>query len=232
MKNIIITGAGHGIGRATVLKFMSMTDYKVVAISRSADRLAPFQTPDNRLLIVSFDLEEFQNEGNDLYNLIGQEMGHVDILINNAGLLINKPFASMSLDDARRMFEVNTLAPGRLIKLLLPLMGSERGTHIVNISSMGGFQGSEKFPGLHYYSASKGALAILTECLAEELNPMNIAVNCLALGAVQTEMMEKAFPGYKAPLSADEMAEFLADFAISGSRFFNGKILPVSVSVP
>ena len=97
---------------------------------------------------------------------------------------------------------------------------------------MGGYQGSSKFPGLSLYSASKGALSILSECMAEELGEKGIKVNCLALGAAQTEMLEKAFPGYQAPLSANEMAEFISDFAINGHRYFNGKILPISVSTP
>ena len=97
---------------------------------------------------------------------------------------------------------------------------------------MGGFQGSSKFPGLSLYSASKGAVAVLTEAMAEEFKDEGISVNCLALGAVQTEMLEEAFPGYKAPLSADEMGKYIAGFALTGNRYFNGKILPVSVSTP
>ena len=97
---------------------------------------------------------------------------------------------------------------------------------------MGGFQGSSKFPGLSAYSASKAALANLTECLAEELKEKNICANCLALGAVQTEMLETAFPGYVAPVKSREMASFIAYFATRGHQFYNGKILPVSVSTP
>lgn len=106
------------------------------------------------------------------------------------------------------------------------------GGHIVNISSMGGFQGSVKFPGLSAYSASKGALAILTECLAEELKDKNIKVNCLALGSSQTEMFEAAFPGMQAGTLAFEMGRYVADFALNGSKYFNGKIIPVSNTTP
>jgi NAD(P)-dependent dehydrogenase (short-subunit alcohol dehydrogenase family) len=106
------------------------------------------------------------------------------------------------------------------------------GSHIVNISSMGGFQGSSKYKGLSYYSASKSALACLTECLANEFSEYGISVNCLALGSVKTEMLDKAFPGYKAPVDAKEMAEFISDFALTGHKFFNGKILPVAVTNP
>jgi NAD(P)-dependent dehydrogenase (short-subunit alcohol dehydrogenase family) len=106
------------------------------------------------------------------------------------------------------------------------------GSHIVNISSMGGFQGSAKYKGLSYYSASKAALACLTECLATEFTEFGISVNCLALGAVQTEMLDEAFPGYKAPVDAKQMAEFISGFALTGHKFFNGKILPVALGNP
>jgi NAD(P)-dependent dehydrogenase (short-subunit alcohol dehydrogenase family) len=97
---------------------------------------------------------------------------------------------------------------------------------------MGGFQGSAKFPGLSFYSASKAALCCLTECLATELKDKSIKMNALALGSVQTEMLDKAFPGYKAPVKAEEIAEFITDFAINGHRYVNGKVLPVSLSTP
>jgi NAD(P)-dependent dehydrogenase (short-subunit alcohol dehydrogenase family) len=97
---------------------------------------------------------------------------------------------------------------------------------------MGGFQGSAKYKGLSYYSASKAALACLTECLANEFTEYGICINCLALGAVQTEMFDEAFPGYKAPVDAKQMAEFIAGFALTGHKFFNGKILPVAINNP
>jgi len=82
------------------------------------------------------------------------------------------------------------------------------------------------------YAASKGALAILTECMAEELKGRNIKANCLALGAVQTEMLAEAFPGYEAPVKPNEMASFIKNFALNGHHVYNGKILPVSLSTP
>ncbi|MCK7533451.1 MAG: SDR family oxidoreductase [Marinilabiliales bacterium] len=99
----------------------------------------------------------------------------------------------------------------------------KKGAHIVNISSMGGYQGSSKYKGLSYYSASKAAISCLSECLAGEFSGTGITVNCLALGAVQTEMFEEAFPGSQAPVSTMEMAQFIVNFALNGNRFFNGK---------
>jgi NAD(P)-dependent dehydrogenase (short-subunit alcohol dehydrogenase family) len=151
-------------------------------------------------------------------------------LINNAGTLISKPFEKLSVEDFEQVFSVNVFSCAMLIQKLLPILGS--GSHVVSISSMGGVQGSVKFPGLAAYSSSKGALQVLTEVLAEEYKARDISFNCLALGAVQTEMLEEAFPGFKAPVQADQMARYIFDFAVQGAALFNGKTLPVAVTTP
>jgi NAD(P)-dependent dehydrogenase (short-subunit alcohol dehydrogenase family) len=161
---------------------------------------------------------------------VSNHFERVDILINIAGFLISKDFLQTTNDEARLIMETNFFGPASLIRILKPTMSS--GSHIVNISSMGGFQGSAKYKGLSYYSASKAALACLTECLATEFTEFGISVNCLALGAVQTEMLDEAFPGYKAPVDAKQMAEFISGFALTGHKFFNGKILPVALGNP
>ena len=152
------------------------------------------------------------------------------MIINIAGYLIAKDFVDIVNDEARLMMETNFFGPASVIRILRPMMPA--GSHIVNISSMGGFQGSSKYKGLSYYSASKAAIACLTECLANEFRDYGISVNCLALGAIQTEMFEEAFPGFKAPVDAKQMAEFISGFALTGHKFFNGKILPVAVTNP
>ena len=117
-----------------------------------------------------------------------------------------------------------------MIQKVLPFLNNE--SHVVTISSMGGVQGSMKFPGLSAYSSSKGAVITLTELLAEEFKEDGPSFNVLALGAVQTEMLEEAFPGYKAPLSAEEMAEYITNFSLTGHKYYNGKMLQVSNSTP
>jgi len=205
-----------------------------LAISQNQERLKELQTlcknqnPEGKVDILSADLA---NLSEDFFNKIKDIMPYADILINNAGALINKPFTEISLSEINYLFNVNVIGVINLIKQLIPLLEKSQKPHVLNISSMGGFQGSSKFPGLSIYSSSKAALATLTECLAVEFQG-KISFNCLALGAVQTEMLEQAFPGYKAPLSAEKMAEFVMDFALNGHNFFNGKILPVSLSTP
>lgn len=234
MYNIIITGCTRGIGLDVARKFLSDDKYKVFGISRNKDVLKDLQEQygTKKFQFKTFDLSEITPESPDLVNEVAKFMPHIDIIINNSGLLINKHFESFTKDDIDLMFRINSIAPGILVQSLLKLLGQSSPTHVVNISSMGGFQGASKYNGLSWYSASKAALAVLTECLANEYQHKKIYFNCLALGAVQTEMLSAAFPEYKAPLSATEMADFVKWFSTEGYKYFNGKILPVALSNP
>ncbi|MEJ5996126.1 SDR family oxidoreductase [Pedobacter sp. Du54] len=232
--NIIITGASSGIGFETALEFALDSKNKVVCIARSAEKLrklleiAKGINPACTLLPVAFDL--VNDDYVALVNFLAERLGTVDILINNAGSLVNKPFLETTSADLAEMLESNVMSHFKMIQHTLPLLKS--GSHIVNVGSMGGFQGSVKFAGLSAYSASKAALHTLSECLAFELAETGIKVNCLALGSAQTEMLEAAFPGYESPVLAFEMGKYIADFAKTGHKFFNGKILPVAVTTP
>lgn len=231
--NVLVTGASRGIGYELVKELAQLHVNKVYALSRNAANLNRLKIeclsawPEVSVIPVEVDLTgDFTSNLKDVI----EPGDKLDIIINNAGSLVAKPFAELSLDDYDRMFDVNVKAVFQLVQLLLPQL--KRGSHIVNISSMGGYQGSAKFSGLSLYSASKGALAVLTESLAEEFKGLGISVNCLALGAVQTEMLSTAFPGVKAPVNPDEMARYICEFARNGHRFLNGKIIPVSLSTP
>ena len=233
--NVVITGASSGVGFESVLELTAIGSNKVVALARSEDKLSKLQeialalNPDCFLYSAKFDIVHDDYE-TGLIPFIKDRMGSVDVLINNAGSLINKPFMEISQLDFAEMLQNNLLGHVKMIQNIVPLMSP--GSHIVNIGSMGGFQGSEKFPGLTAYSASKAALHILTECLSMELANREISVNCLALGSAQTEMLEKAFPDYQSPVMAVEMGKYIADFALTGQKFFNGKIIPVAHNTP
>lgn len=228
-KTAIVTGASRGIGFETSQQ-LARNGHQVISVSRSADLLQKLEkTAPDKITAKPTDLTE-KKDILELVKLVEDKFEQVDILINNAGALINKPFAELTLDDWRSQIESNLISAVHITKQLLPFF--TEGAHILNVSSMGGFQGSTKFPGLSAYSVSKGALSILTECLATELSEQNIKVNALCLGAVQTEMLEQAFPGIEAPVTAQEMGEYIADFALNGSAFYNGKILPVALEDP
>ena len=236
MANIIITGASSGIGFEAVLDLTANKENQVIALARSADKLrklheiATSLNPDGgKLYPAQFDIVH-DAYATSLVPFIQSKFEHVDILINNAGALIHKPFLDTTLEDFAQMLQTNLLGHVNMIQHVVPLM--PQGGHIVNIGSMGGVQGTAKFPGLSAYSTSKAALATLTECLAEELKEKNIKVNCLALGSSMTEMFEAAFPGVEAGTLAFEMGRYVAEFAQNGSKFYNGKVLPVATTTP
>lgn len=229
---IVVTGASKGIGLEIVKQFLVDEENTVLAVSRSSKELTALQKSHPTNLITVFgDLNKTPTQ-NRILAKIKSKKAQLDILINNAGTITNKPFEKITAKELAYVYSVNVFVPFLLTQALLPVMGKKSKAHIVNISSMGGVQGSSKFSGLSAYSSSKAALAGLTECLAEEFKEKNIAVNCLALGAVQTEMLSKAFPGYKAPLQPKQMANFIIDFALTGHQYFNGKIIPVSSTTP
>ena len=236
MTNILITGGSRGIGYELVKQFAADTNNCVVVLSRNINKLeqlkqecAKYNQNVIHIYKVDFKSSTLQKE---LQNILTKENKHFHIVINNAGVLINKPFTETTTADWQTVFTTNVFAPATLIKEVISYNNTNEQTHIVNISSMGGFQGSVKFAGLSAYSSSKAALANLTEVLAEEYKDTNIKINCLALGSVQTEMLQEAFPDYQAKVSAKQMAKYIYQFALTGTTLFNGKILPVSVTTP
>ncbi len=234
-KNIIITGSSQGIGFETVKEFATSSNYKIIAISRNENKLMALKNeclkknPKANVFPIAFDLVtgDYQHT---LLPFIQSHFSSIDILINNAGKLISKTFSELNEVDFDQVFDVNIKSIFKLTQMCLPLMN--KGSHIVNISSMGGVQGSVKFPGLSIYSASKGAVSIFTETLAEELKEQQISINALALGSVQTEMLSQAFPDFKAALTPQEMATYLCEFSLNGHKYYNGKVLPVSSTTP
>lgn len=235
MNHIIVTGASKGIGFEIVLDLITRPEIKILALSRSEKGLQELRqlayqlNPDSVLKTFSLDLTE-ESYG-DLEPLIHEFLdGKVHTLINNAGGLIRKPFLEISIEEFRSMLEINFLAPVKMIQFLLPYFSDP--SHIVNIGSMSGFQGSVKFSGLSAYGASKGALHALTEGISVELKDKGIRINALALGAVQTDMFDNAFEGNTAPVLAYEMGAYIAHFALYGGTYFNGKIIPVAVEAP
>ncbi|WP_435263754.1 SDR family NAD(P)-dependent oxidoreductase [Tenacibaculum sp. nBUS_03] len=225
-KNIIITGTSRGIGYELAKQFANQ-GHHVLALSRNT---IPLDTLNHKnITTISVDLSS-SKDLKKAETFIRNNWSHVDILINNAGKLINKPFTELSSEDFQEVYNVNVFAVAELTKKAIPFL--KKGSHVVTVSSMGGIQGSMKFPGLAAYSSAKGAVITLSELLAEEYKEQHIAFNVLALGAVQTEMLEEAFPGYEAPLSAKEMADYIFGFALTGNKYYNGKVLQVSSSTP
>lgn len=225
-KNVIITGTSRGIGFELVELF-SKAGHNVLALSRNEKPIDDLQL--ENVSCFSFDLNE-QDSYKNVEDFITGKWEHVDVLINNAGALLNKPFSETTIEDFEQVYKTNVYGVAELTRIVLPFM--KKDSHVVTISSMGGVQGSMKFPGLAAYSSSKAAVITLTELLAEEYKDSGTSFNVLALGAVQTEMLEEAFPGYQAPTTALEMAQYIFDFSLNGNKYYNGKLLQVSNSTP
>jgi len=226
-KYAVITGASSGIGYELALQWANL-GYHAICIARREDKLAELKKKSpERIHPIVFDLVNF-NEYPSLFKEIESITPYIDVLINNAGILINKPFDEFSPDEFDRMVNINYKAPYFLLQGLLPYIENSTLKSIINIGSIGGVDNTDKFPGLSIYSSSKGAISTLTECLAKELSVKNISINCLALGAVRTEMLSKAFPGYIPNLTSEKMAKFIMNFILQNDHIINGKVLQVA----
>lgn len=229
--NIVITGAGKGIGFECCLTALAL-GHRVVGISRNTSELKKIQNQyAEHLQIIECDLS-IDGEIEKTAKQIGTSLPYVDVLINNAGILLNKPFVEINELELSQVYKTNVFVPFLLTQSLIKLISNSDHKHVINISSMGGINGSVKFAGLSAYSSSKGALTILTECLAEELKEANIRFNALAIGAVDTQMLREAFPNYSAQISPSEMATYIINFSTCQPLLFNGKVLQVSCSTP
>lgn len=225
MKRIIVTGTSRGIGYELALQ-LANAGHEVLALSRNIPQVL---MQHEKISCLSVDLSQTQDL-QQVGDFLSTSWKSVDAIVHNAGALLLKPFSETTVADFERIYKVNVFAVAALTQIALPYL--PKGSHVVTISSMGGVQGTMKFAGLSAYSSSKGAVITLSELLSEEYKDRGIAFNVLALGSVQTEMLAEAFPGYEAPVSARDMASYILDFTLTGHRFYNGKVLPVSATTP
>jgi NAD(P)-dependent dehydrogenase (short-subunit alcohol dehydrogenase family) len=225
MKNIIITGTSRGIGYELALQFAN-SGYQVLALSRKTPQAL---IAHSNITCLSVDLS-LESDLLQVDKFLKSSWKNVDAIVHNAGSLVFKPFAETTSQDFENIYKVNVFGVANLTRVCLPYL--QKGSHVVTISSIGGIQGSTKFAGLSAYSSSKGAVITLSELLAEEYKERGISFNVLALGSVQTEMLAEAFPGYQAPLSATEMADYIYNFTLTGNKYYNGKVLQVSSTTP
>ena len=225
MKNIIVTGTSRGIGYELALLFAN-AGHQVLALSRKTP--AALMEHKN-ISCLSVDLSN-EADLDSVTDFLASSWKTVDAVVHNAGSLLLKPFAETTQEDFESVYKVNVFGVANLTRVCLPYL--QKGSHVVTISSMGGIQGSLKFAGLAAYSSSKGAVITLSELLAEEYKERGISFNVLALGSVQTEMLQEAFPGYQAPISAGGMATYIFDFTLTGNKYYNGKVLQVSSTNP
>jgi NAD(P)-dependent dehydrogenase (short-subunit alcohol dehydrogenase family) len=220
----IITGAGRGIGRATALRF-AREGARVVLFSRSPAHLDEIAAEIVRagfpVLTIAGDVSS-EEDVHALFQQAMQAHGRVDILVNCAGIVASQPFLEMDASTWDRVIAVNLRGTFLCCHEAFRIMAAQHSGVIVNLSSLSGIKGVEKFPGLSAYNVSKAGVAGLTEILAVEGKPYNIRVCAVSPGAVDTEMLRQAAPHLKAGMTPDDMAEILLFLAGDSGRMLSG----------
>jgi NAD(P)-dependent dehydrogenase (short-subunit alcohol dehydrogenase family) len=225
----MITGAGRGIGRAAAIRF-AREGAQIVIFSRTASQLTEVATTitnaGGRVLMVAGDVSN-EADVQRLFKSTVSAFGRVDILLNCAGMVAVKPFIEMDTASWDRVVAVNLRGTFLCCRAAFQQMAAQKQGVIINISSLSGVKGVEKFPGLSAYNVSKAGIASLTEILAVEGKPLNIRVCAVSPGAVDTQMLQEAAPHLKAGMTPDDMAEILFFLADDSGRMLSGSNLEI-----
>lgn len=224
---VVVTGAGKGIG-FTLCEVFSALGCEVVAISR---QLKPSFKGQN-IYHVQADIANVEATASQIDKLFPGDHSTLKVLIHNAGVLINKPFEMLTFEEMTTMNGVNYLYPMYLTQKLMPWLRKSKHAHTLYIGSMGGFQGSLKYPGLTVYGSTKAGGAGFIEGLASEFRGSGLYFNALSLGAVQTDMLKEAFPLLEESLDVETICNWIAKFALEGFKVMNGQNLPISLGNP
>lgn len=225
-KNIIITGTSRGIGFELV-KELAKKGHQILALSRNEKPIQNLNLPN----VTTFPVDITQDKDIDkAHAFVQKKWKKVDVLIHNAGQIVKDSFEKINPENLKKVYEINVFGVFFLTQKLMSCFSEK--SHIIAISSMGGIQGSVKFPELTAYSSSKAAVINLMEVLAEEYKETGPVFNALALGAVETEMFQEAFPEGQTDLKPKDMAQYISHFALNGHKVYNGKVLQVSNSTP
>lgn len=229
-RTVVVTGASRGVGYETAKSLALEHGCTVLAVGRDAAALRQLQELcGSGVEPVVLDIAHVDAPAMLMDAVAGRR---IHALVHNAGALLKATMGTYTAEALTALYHINVIAPLLITQALAPALGGDPPGHLVHIGSMGGFQDSSKFPGLASYSSSKGALACLSQCLAEEFKDQGIRSNCLALGAVDTAMLRAAFPGYTAPVGPDVMGAYVAHFSLEGHKLYNAKVLPVALSTP
>lgn len=220
----VVTGASSGIGLATVRK-LAANGARVVMFARSAEVIQAIEKEDpERFLAVAGNAAE-ETDLERLFAMSMKRFGACELLVNAAGTFEAARVMDMCVKQWDLVFAVNVRAIFLASKLALEQMVPLRRGSIVNIASISGITGPQKFPLLSSYCASKAALIAFTEALAVEVKDQGIRVNCVSPGSVDTPMLRRAAPGLAPDMTADEVAETILFLASARSRPINGQNL-------
>lgn len=211
-KVAIVTGASSGIGQKTA-ELLEKHGAHVVTFARSGGTVTG-DVADPAAIERLFAETE-------------RRFGSCEVLVNCAGIIDPAPLLETTLDRWRRMFAVNVDGIYLTCRRALPSMLERGRGAIVNVASISGVPGPEKFPGWVSYCASKGAVVSLTEALAVEVKSRGVRVNAVSPGSVDTKMWAEASGGAPASMTPEEIAETILFLASDRSRPMNGQNLNV-----
>ncbi len=227
----LITGGGRGIGAATAQALARKGAHVVIASRSAAELDATVLQLRAAGLAASARVLDVADEAavDAVFSDIAATLGRLDMLVNNAAILLSAPFASMTMADWDRLMAINlrgaVLCARQAFRLM---MVQAHGGSLVNVSSLGGIANTVKFPGYAAYTVSKFALSGLTEALAAEGKTHGIRVNAVAPGAVDTAMLRQAAPHLRTRTGPAEIARIIAFLCDPGeSGCMTGAILPI-----
>lgn len=218
-KVVVVTGASSGIGKAAAELFASR-GARVVAFARSQSKIG------GNVIAVRGDAAG-EKDVDRLFSECESRLGPCEILVNAAGMIDPEPLVRTTTERWDRMFAVNVRSIFLTCRRALPKMIERRSGSIVNVASISGVIGPEKFPGFVSYCASKAAVIELTEALAVEVKGEGIRVNCVSPGSVDTKMWAQASGGAPASMTPEEIAMTILFLATDESRPMNGQNLNV-----
>jgi NAD(P)-dependent dehydrogenase (short-subunit alcohol dehydrogenase family) len=232
----LITGGTSGIGLATAKKLAQLGIHTLV-VGRNAERgkkaVDDIGAAGGKADFISSDLRDAASAREVAKRAIELGNGHLDILINNAGIFPFGPTHEMTEEQFDRVFSVNVKAPYFLVAELAPLMAKRGKGAIVNISTMVADYGA---PGMSLYGSSKAAINLLTKAWAAEYGPKGVRVNTVTPGPTRTEGTEAMGEGLEKlaaqapagrPATADEIAEAIVFLATDRASFIHGANLAV-----
>lgn len=217
-KVIVITGGSKGIGRAMAMKFSDM-NYKVIVCGRNKKDLHDLSICSNAQ--IEFCDVRLPDHVKRLFENVMSEYGHVDVLINCAGIL--GPMGRLEDNDFWEWYDaikVNLLGTVNCVYEVIPIMKKQHSGRIITMIG-GGIGGNDLPIGFSAYNTSKYAVAGFTECIAQEIDLFGIQINGISPGAVDTDMARQRFVKGQSPDKAVELAVFLA----TTDKHINGKII-------
>lgn len=222
----VVTGASGGIGAATA-KELASEGARVALLARRRDVIERLAAEiGNDALAIECDVADEASVESAIAR-VESELGPVAALVNNAGMVEPARLAEMSLDVWERTFAVNSRGTFLVTRRVLPGMVTAGRGAIVNVSSISGVVGPQKFPGFTAYCAAKAAVIAMTEVLAIEMAPHGVRVNAISPGSVDTPMWAEVSGGSSAEMTPAEVARAILFLLSDESRPMNGRNMHV-----